>query len=77
MRISMHAEIVNVPNQIRRLRVERGWSQVRLSVKARLSLPTVAIAERTGCFTARTARRLARALGVAPEDLRRPAPPSP
>jgi transcriptional regulator with XRE-family HTH domain len=51
-------------------RKRKGLSQVLLAVQSGLSLPTVSLAERTGCFSARTAERLAAVLGVPVESLR-------
>lgn len=55
-------------NPIRTARESKKWSQVELSIHSRVSLSTIRNAER-GLATARTLRRLARALGVTVDDL--------
>lgn len=57
-------------NHIRRLRLERGWSQERLARKAGVSHQTVMRAERADATYPHYSTRLAlaRALGVNPRD---------
>jgi ribosome-binding protein aMBF1 (putative translation factor) len=56
------------PTRIRELRAKHGLSLARLAVKAGVAVSTVQIAER-GLLSERVAKRLARALGVAPSEL--------
>src|SRR5262245_59772391 len=61
----------NVVPPVRGLRLERGWTLLKLAVLAGCSPSTVCAAER-GYLPGRLANRLAHALGVDPLDLRVP-----
>lgn len=54
---------------LRRLRKERGWSQVRLAEKTGLSEATIVRAEKHGRVGQGTLSQLVGALGVRPEAL--------
>jgi DNA-binding Xre family transcriptional regulator len=57
------------PTKLRVIRLARGLTQVKLSVKARLALATVRLADVHGILTTRTAARLSRALECQVADL--------
>lgn len=61
--------MIETSNPIRLARRAAGLSQVDLAAKARLSLPTVALAERCGSVSPRTIARITRALNITPEKL--------
>jgi transcriptional regulator with XRE-family HTH domain len=59
------------PSALRAARLRAGLSQVQLAAKAGIALATISNAERAPeMLSDRTARRVARVLGVAPEQLR-------
>jgi transcriptional regulator with XRE-family HTH domain len=59
-----------IADRVRACRAAAGWSQFELAARARLSLQTVGLVERSGLITERTAERLSIALGVSAEELR-------
>lgn len=57
------------PGAVRARRVERGWTQVDLAVRAGISVSLLGWVER-GIASQRTIEKLAKALGCEPADLR-------
>jgi transcriptional regulator with XRE-family HTH domain len=56
--------------EVRRLRLDKSWSQEKLAEEAGLSLRTVQRIEADGVASLQSCRAIARALGVQPADLR-------
>lgn len=69
---TMHMNNRPVAQAIVAARQRKGWSQYRLAVHAGLHPNTVSLAERSGHFSERTAKRLAAALNVPVASLRCP-----
>lgn len=65
----MHTNHRPVAQALLAARQRKGWSQYQLAVRAGLHPNTVALAERSGHFSERTASRLAVALDVPVESL--------
>lgn len=66
--------------KLREARRHRGLTQLQLAATAGVSLTTLSLAERFGLSSEMTATKLARALGIAVEDLvalKSPDAPSP
>jgi transcriptional regulator with XRE-family HTH domain len=71
----MNANLVSLPKgmplpSLRRIRIQKSFSQGDLARDADVSERTVAYAEAGYAVTLRTTRKLARALGVEPDELR-------
>jgi transcriptional regulator with XRE-family HTH domain len=71
----MNANLVSLPKgmplpSLKRIRLQKSFSQGDLAREADLAERTVAYAEAGYAVTLRTTRKLARALGVEPDDLR-------
>ena len=62
---------------VRRLRLERSWSQEKLAEEAGVSLRTVQRVEADGVAAHRSCRAIAKALGVEPAEMRQGGKPSP
>lgn len=65
------------PEQLKRERLRRAWTQQHLADAAGLSLRTVQRVERDGTAGLDTQMSLAAALDVTPEELRKPSEPQP
>lgn len=66
----MHDENLRLGDAIRGARRRAGLSQVKLAVRAGVSLSTIRLAETAGVATSRTLVGIARALGMRIDDLR-------
>ena len=62
---------------VRRLRLDKSWSQEKLADEAGVSLRTVQRVEADGVASHRSCRAIARALGVEPAEMRHAGRPSP
>jgi transcriptional regulator with XRE-family HTH domain len=62
---------------VRRLRLDKSWSQEKLAAEAGVSLRTIQRIEADGVASHQSCRAIAAALGIQPAELRPAVPPSP